>query len=103
MTDIKPAHLEIVKAILQKHLAGVEVRAFGSRVWGTAKAWSDLDLALVSEKKLALTAIENLRADFAESDLPFRIDILDWHDISPEFRALIQKKYEVMQSAGDGK
>jgi len=101
--DLKPAHLKIVKAILQKHLAGAEVRAFGSRVTGTAKAWSDLDLALVSEKKLSLTAIGNLRVDLAESDLPFRVDILDWHDISPEFRKLIEAKYEVLQPAENEK
>ena len=99
MTDLKSAHLKIVQAILRKHLPGVEVRVFGSRVRGTAKAWSDLDLALVSENKLALTTLEELREDFAESDLPFRIDILDWHDISPEFKALIEAKYEVIQSA----
>ena len=97
MIELKPAHLKILKAILQKHLAGVEVRVFGSRVTGTAKEWSDLDLALVSEKKLPLTTIENLRTDFAESDLPFRVDILDWHDISPEFKALIEAKYEIWQ------
>ena len=103
MIDLKPAHLKIVKAILQKHLAGVEIRAFGSRVTETAKEWSDLDLALVSEKKLSLTAIGNLRADLAESDLPFRVDILDWHDISPEFRKLIEAKYEVLQPSGNEK
>ena len=102
MTDIKPAHLEIVKAILKKRLAGIEVRAFGSRVRGTAKEWSDLDLAVVSEKKLKSDIIGNLKMDFAESDLPFRVDVLDWRDISPEFRALIEEKYEVLQSAGNG-
>jgi len=102
MTDLKPAHLDIVKAILRKHVAGIEVRAFGSRVRGTAKEWSDLDLAVVSEKKLKSEIVGNLKMDFAESDLPFRVDVLDWRDISPEFRTLIEEKYEVLQSAGNG-
>jgi predicted nucleotidyltransferase len=89
-----------VKAILQKHLAGIEVRAFGSRVRGTAKEWSDLDLAVVSGEKLEPELLGALKIDFAESDLPFRVDILDWHDISPEFRVLIEEKYEVLQPAG---
>ncbi|HAH32387.1 MAG TPA: hypothetical protein DCL44_08755 [Elusimicrobia bacterium] len=83
---MKPAHLEIVKTILQKYLAGIEVRAFGSRIRGTAKAWSDLDLAVVSEKKLEPGILDKLKMDLAESDLPFRVDILDWRDISPEFQ-----------------
>jgi type I restriction enzyme S subunit len=102
MTDLKPAHFEIVKNILRKHLAGIEVRAFGSRVRGTAKEWSDLDLAVVSEKKLKSEIVGKLKMDFAESDLPFRVDVLEWRDISPEFRALIEEKYEILQSAGDG-
>jgi predicted nucleotidyltransferase len=97
--DLTPAQLKIVKATLQKHLAGIEVRAFGSRVQGKAKTWSDLDLAVISDKKISPIIIENLRTAFAESDLPFRVDILDWHDISSEFRALIDAKYEVIQSA----
>lgn len=97
--DVKSVHLEIVKAILKKHLAGIEVRAFGSRVRGAPKAWSDLDLAVVSEKELKPEIIDAMKTDFAESNLPFRVDILDWHGISPEFRALIAEKYEVLQSA----
>jgi type I restriction enzyme S subunit len=99
MTDLKPVHLEIIKAILRKHLAGIEVRAFGSRVRRTAKEWSDLDLAVVSPKKLKSGVIGNLKEDFAESDLPFRVDVLDWRDISPEFRKLIEERYEVLQPA----
>jgi predicted nucleotidyltransferase len=96
--DLTPAQLQIVQVILQKHLTGITVRAFGSRVRGKAKAWSDLDLALISDKKLSQTTIENLKTVFAESDLPFRVDILDWHDISMEFRALIEENYEVIQA-----
>jgi predicted nucleotidyltransferase len=91
----------MVKSILHKHLNGIEVRAFGSRVRGTAKEWSDLDLAVVSERKLRPEIVGNLKDDFAESDLPFRVDVLDWHEISPDFRKLIEDKYEVLQSAGD--
>ncbi|MEA3307616.1 MAG: nucleotidyltransferase domain-containing protein [Elusimicrobiota bacterium] len=95
---LKAAHIKIVKTLLQKHCPYAEVRAFGSRVRGNYKDWSDLDLALISEKKLPPATIENLNMDFAESDLPFRIDILDWRDISPKFKALIEEKYELLQN-----
>jgi len=36
-----------------------------------------------------------IREDFEESDLPFRVDILDWHTISAEFKANIEAKFEV--------
>lgn len=101
--DLKPAQLQIVKTILRKHLAGIEVLAFGSRVRGKAKAWSDLDLALITDKKLSPATIDNLRTVFAESDLPFRVDILDWNDISAEFRTLIEAKHEIIQTAKNKK
>jgi len=30
------------------------------------------------------------------SDLPFRVDILDWNAISPEFKKVIEQGYEVI-------
>lgn len=95
--DVKPAQLEIVKTILRDHVAGIEVRAFGSRVLGTSKETSDLDLAVVSRTKLEPRVMGGLKTAFEESDLPFRVDILDWNFISPEFRKLIEDRYEIIQ------
>ena len=36
---------------------------------------------------------------FEESDIPIRVDVLDWHMISPEFQSVINKGYEVIQPA----
>ena len=30
-----------------------------------------------------------MQADFEESDLPYRVDIVDWQEITPEFREII--------------
>jgi len=38
-----------------------------------------------------------LREAFAESNLPFRVEILDYNAISKEFQAVIDKQYEVVQ------
>ena len=45
--DLEPGHLETVRRILREHLPEAEVRAFGSRVAGGARQYSDLDLAVV--------------------------------------------------------
>jgi hypothetical protein len=31
--------------------------------------------------------------------IPFRVDVLDWASVSPEFRKIIDENYEVMQEA----
>ncbi|MCD6310901.1 MAG: hypothetical protein J7M11_00360 [Elusimicrobia bacterium] len=40
-----------------------------------------------------------LKEDFEESDLPFRVDVLDWNRISDEFKKVISKQYEIIQKA----
>jgi predicted nucleotidyltransferase len=98
MIDLTPGQLETVKRILAAHAPQAEVRAFGSRATRTAKNYSDLDLAIVGERKLTLGEMSRLREAFEESDLPFRVDVLDWHAISPEFRRVIEQGYEVIQN-----
>lgn len=92
--QIKPAHLKKIKQILKTTIPDHEdheVRAFGSRVTGTAKPHSDLDLTIISKQTIPLGTIALLRQAFSESDLPFKVDIVDWASISPEFREIIEK------------
>jgi predicted nucleotidyltransferase len=96
MIDLAPDHLEKVRTILRQRVPKCEVRAFGSRVNGTAKDYSDLDLAVVASGKLSNDTLRLLKENFEESDLPFRVDVLDWHDTSPEFQKVIEKQYAVL-------
>ena len=97
MIDVNPNHLETVTRILAGQVPECEVRAFGSRVTWTAKDYSDLDLVVVGERALEPDALRRLKEAFEESDLPFRVEVLDWHAISPAFQKVIEKKYEVVQ------
>ena len=97
MIDLSTHHLETVQGILGRHVPNCEVRAFGSRVTGPMKNYSDLDLAVVAPGKLNPDTLRHLKEAFEESDLPFRVDVLDWHDVSPEFQEVIAKDYEVVQ------
>ncbi|MCM8813759.1 MAG: nucleotidyltransferase domain-containing protein [Candidatus Omnitrophica bacterium] len=97
MINVLPAHLVTVRRILAQHVPGYEVRAFGSRITDTIKNYSDLDLAIVGREPLADGVLSLLKENFQESDLPFRVDVLDWHEISEEFRQVINKKYEIIQ------
>lgn len=96
MVNAKPEHMKIIKGILTELVPEYEVRAFGSRVNGTAKKYSDLDLALVGKHKIDLRKLRQLEDAFQESDLPFRVDILDWNMIDDEFKKLIEKKYDIV-------
>jgi type I restriction enzyme S subunit len=99
MIDLAPHHLEKVRTILGKHVPQCEVRAFGSRANGTAKDYSDLDLAVVGSAQLDHDTLRHLKEAFEESDLPFRVDVLDWHATSPEFQKVIEKQYAIVQES----
>lgn len=90
--NIRTDHLEIVKRILRKNLTPqAQVWVFGSRAVGTPKKYSDLDLAISLGYPLSLEMLANLKEDFDESDLPYKVDIVDWLTISDSFREKIQK------------
>ena len=96
MINVSDEQMKIITDIIKKHVSNCKVRAFGSRYKRTNKEYSDLDIAVVGEKKQELKALTDLREAFEESDLPFRVDVLDWHEISPEFRNVIEEGYEVI-------
>lgn len=97
MIDLRPDHLEIVRMLLREHVPGCEVRAFGSRYKGGARNASDLDLAVVGAERLPPRQIARLKEAFEESILPMRVDVLDWHAITPEFQGVIDAGFEVIQ------
>ena len=67
---------------------------FGSRANGLAKDTSDLDLVIMGKEKMPLNEYHALKDAFEYSELPFRVDLLDWHRISKDFQKLILKNYE---------
>ncbi len=99
MLDVLPAHLDIVRAILRKHVPGVQVFAFGSRINGTARRYSDLDLAVMTQAPLCFGVLGALQEDFSESDLPFRVDILDWAAAHDSFRRVVERDRILVQDA----
>lgn len=91
MLDLNEVHRIILCSILKKYLNGREVLAFGSRVDGTAKPYSDLDLVIMGKEPLSNEITGNLKGALDESDLPFQVDILDWAITSKEFRSIINR------------
>ncbi len=97
MIDLEARHLATVQALLARHVPECEVRVFGSRIKGTAKPYSDLDLAVVGPSSLAGDRLAALREALTDSELPIRVDVLDWHGIAENFRQIIAAQFEVIQ------
>ena len=101
--DIAPDHWRIVQTILRRHVPQFPVWAFGSRAQWRAKPYSDLDLAIIADAPLSLATCGALAEAFSESDLPWRVDIVDWASTSDEFRKIIERDKVVLTAGGGGK
>ena len=90
--DIRPQDLAIVQQILQITLPyDTKVWVFGSRATITTKRSSDLDLAIDIGRKLTRDESIALSEAFEESSLPYKVDVVDMHNVSATFKQIIEK------------
>ena len=93
MIHMEERHWKIVQEILKKY--PYTFYAFGSRVKGGEKRFSDLDLCFMDPIPWNIRG--HIDEDFEESDLPFKVDIVDWNLTTPEFKKLIKKDLVLIQ------
>jgi predicted nucleotidyltransferase len=95
--DLSTEDLDLVRAILRRHVPDREVWAFGSRARGNAKEFSDLDLAILGENPLPPDVQAALTDEFDESDLAFKVDLVDWATTGESFREIIRHEHRTFQ------
>ena len=86
---ITPTEMRIIVDIVTKHLPRASVYAFGSRTSDDHYPASDLDLAIDNQEKINFITLGSIQEDFMESDIPYSVDVLDYHSVSDHFRAII--------------
>lgn len=96
---LSPKDLVEVRKILKDIVPEYPVWAFGSRVRGNEKQYSDLDLVVITTEMLPLSIMADLNNAFDESDLIFRVDIVDWATTSDTFRRIIEAEKVILQAA----
>ena len=80
--------VETARRIVVKFLAPQRARLFlfGSRARGAAHRTSDIDVAVLPEAPLIPGALARLREALEESDIPYRVEIIDLSTVSEAFR-----------------
>jgi uncharacterized protein len=94
--DLQARHLAEVRRILAALVPHAQAWLFGSRANGAAKEFSDVDIALEAEGPLDLGILAALDLEFAESDLPMKVDVVDLARVDASFRALIERNHVVL-------
>ncbi len=91
--DIRSNDLKIVQQILTDTLStNAKVWVFGSRATWKTKRSSDLDLAIDAGRTLTRNENSALADAFDESDLPYKVDVVDMHKVSDTFKAIIERQ-----------
>lgn len=65
---------------------------FGSRAIGENRKFSDVDLGIISKRKIPYMLISDLEEAFEESDIPYKVEIVDFSTVSKRFKNLALKK-----------
>ncbi len=91
--QIQEHHLKMIQNILKNSLfPGSKVWVFGSRARGTARRASDLDLAIDANRALDKKENAELFHAFEESDLPYKVDVVDLYVVNDNLKKIIDQE-----------
>ena len=98
---LQPRHRRVIEGLAGRHLSGVEIWAYGSRVNGQSHEGSDLDLVLRGPKlaEISSSQLGDFQEALQESTLPFLVEARDWARLPERFHSEIQRNYAVLVSA----
>ncbi len=87
MINIASEDLNTIRTILEK--ASINFYIYGSRAKGTSSKFSDIDICY--KEPLSKELKWQLQEDLENSNLPFKVDLVDYNKCSEDFQELIEK------------
>lgn len=83
-----------IKDIVKRSLGGTSYKifVFGSRATGENRQWSDIDLGILSKEKIPGHVMIKIEGEFENSQIPYKIDLIDFQTVSDQFRKIALKK-----------
>jgi predicted nucleotidyltransferase len=87
---LTPAQIELIVGIVRTY-TDAEILLFGSRATGRARRYSDVDLCLRLPEKLPFRALAMIRGDLEESNLPYIVDVADYHRMTAAFQRAVDR------------
>ncbi len=84
---LEERHRKIIQGILAKY--PFDFYLFGSRAKNKAQKFSDVDLYFL--EPMTASMFSQLEEDFESSDLPFKVDLVDFQSCDEDFRKRISE------------
>ncbi len=99
MLNLQPKYLAIIQKILKEFAPHAHVLAYGSRIKDQSHEGSDLDLAIIYDKRHPQEEKHffQLRTAIQESRLPIFVDVHKWENLPKLFQEEIEKAHLVIQ------
>ena len=92
--NLEKKFASLIKTTIDKHLRGSEVFLFGSRAKNTNQEFSDVDIAIKCPN-LDFATLAKIRFDLEESNLPYKIDLVNYDDLTPE---ILEKSVKLIKN-----
>lgn len=79
---------KIIKKIIFQFLnpRDYKIFIFGSRATGESKKFSDYDVGVIGKKSVPWRTLALIEEALEESDLPYKVDVVDFSLVSSKFR-----------------
>lgn len=83
----------MIRDTVRKYLPDESYRVFifGSRAKESNRKWSDVDVGVEGPEKVPLEALLQIKGDLAESNTPYRVDVVDFASTSEDFKNATKK------------
>lgn len=98
MKNIDKVTQEKIINLIVALIPNAKIYLFGSRARGTHREWSDIDLALDTGVILPNVKIGEVRDVLAATDMPYKVDVLDFQNISADMREVIKKDMKIWKN-----
>lgn len=95
---IPPAVQQKLVAILSALFPEAKIYLYGSFATGKARPYSDIDIALDAGTRMDQRRLSEARSMLQESSIPYSIDLVDVHAISPDMRQFISQEWIVWKN-----
>jgi uncharacterized protein len=79
------SEIDIIKSVVHSFLPDSKVYIFGSRVLGTAKRYSDVDIAIEGESKVGIEILMEIKSIIGENSEY----LIDLNSVSSEFKLVV--------------
>jgi len=92
MDNVDIKYKNLLLKIIKQELPDCHIILFGSRARRTNHPGSDIDIALDTNGRIDIRAIGRIKEVIDESNIPFFVDVVDLHAVSPAMREEIMKE-----------